>query len=77
MTTSPNLQVMVTLNVILNGSERFTLANNIWNYSPHYDGTYSLVLLQMIINPATTNLGRKKKTNEKNICFNFLLLFFS
>ncbi len=53
----PSLQIMVTLNSTLNGTQRLGLVNGILNNSLTYNDSYSLVMVQMIINTATALLG--------------------
>ena len=60
---------MVTLNVALNGTERLALVNGMLNNSITYNDSYSLIMIQMGINPAT-NILRKKE--QKEISFYFI-----
>ncbi len=53
----PSLQIMVTLNAALNGTQRLGLVNGILNNSLTYNDSYSLAMVQMIINTATELLG--------------------
>ncbi len=53
----PSLQIMVTLNATLNGTQRLGLVNGILNNSLTYNDSYSLAMVQMIINTPTAVLG--------------------
>jgi hypothetical protein len=59
----PNLQILVTLNANLNGTQRLELVNSILNQSLKYNTSYNLTSVQMIIKPGSTDL-RKKQTNQ-------------
>ncbi|CAF1580921.1 unnamed protein product, partial [Adineta ricciae] len=52
----PNLELMVTLNVLLNVTQRINLVNALFNDSIVYNDSYSLSLVQIIMNPATNTL---------------------
>ncbi|CAF3955011.1 unnamed protein product, partial [Adineta steineri] len=52
----PNLELMITLNVLLNVSQRLALTNQIINRSIVYNESYSLSMIRMIMNPATNTL---------------------
>jgi len=52
---------MITLNVLLNVSQRVALVNAIFNTSVTYNESYSLSSLQMIMNPALPVLSKKNK----------------
>ena len=56
-TSPPNLQLMVTLNAILNVTERLTLVNRLLNGSVTYNNSYTLSMIRIIMNPATNVLG--------------------
>jgi hypothetical protein len=49
----------MTLNVMLNVTQRLALVNDIFNESLTYNGSYSLTSIQMVINPASGILSMK------------------
>jgi hypothetical protein len=51
---------MTTLNVPLNGTQRFLLANNIFRNQLAYNATYNnATRVEMNINPDTGKIGKK------------------
>ncbi len=62
----PNLQILVTLNANLNGTQRLELVNSILNQSLKYNTSYTLTYVQMIIKPGSTDLTdlSTKQTNQ-------------
>ncbi len=56
----PNLQIMVTLNFLLNVTQRIGLVNGIFNRSVTYGINYTLSSIQIAINPASTPSKKNK-----------------
>ncbi|UJR15672.1 hypothetical protein I4U23_002606 [Adineta vaga] len=54
--TPPDLQLMVTLDVILNVTERIILVNRLLNDSVTYNDSYILSMIRIIMNPSTNIL---------------------
>ncbi|CAF0869133.1 unnamed protein product [Adineta ricciae] len=52
----PNLELMVTLNVLLNVTQRINLVNALFDDNVVYNDSYSLSLIKIIMNPATNTL---------------------
>lgn len=65
---SPNLQLLVSLDTNLNGTQRLSVVNNIFNQNLTYNDSYTLTAIEMIINPAT-GVPRKIKYLKNNVKF--------
>jgi hypothetical protein len=56
----PNLQLLAALDVDLNITEKLRLINALYNSSITYNGSYSLAMVQMIMDPANGILCKEK-----------------
>ncbi len=55
----PNLQLLVTLNVTLDSTDRLELVNGLFNNNVTYNDSYVLTMVQMIIDPTTQTIGTR------------------
>jgi hypothetical protein len=58
---SPDLQLLVTLNVTVSASDRLEIVNDLFNDNVTYNNSYLLTMVQMIINTTTSVVGTRKE----------------
>ncbi len=53
----PDLQLLVTLNVTLDSTDRVELVNDLFENNVTYNGSYLLTTVQLIVNTTTQIIG--------------------
>ncbi len=54
----PDLQLLVTLNVTLDSTDRVELVNDLFENNVTYNGSYLLTTVQLIVNTTTQLIGK-------------------
>lgn len=56
---SPDLELMITLNVTLTSTERLEIVYDLFEYNVTYNASYDLTTVQMVINTTSSIIGMR------------------